>query len=182
MQVTKSTIFSDVLIFTPAIYKDDRGCFFETYNQVIKETLGVDFVQENHSISKKNVVRGLHYQWDGPIGKLCRAIRGSLVDYVVDIRKDSPTYGKYESFLLTDENCLQVWIPPGFAHGFVVLEDNTHLLYKCTALYNKDGEGSINPFDQTIGIKFPISVEEAIMSEKDRNAQSFKDYDRDPKF
>ena len=182
MVVTKSSTFADILIFTPTVYNDDRGCFFESYNQVIKETLGVDFVQENHSISKKNVVRGLHYQWDKPTGKLCRAIRGSLVDYVVDIRKGSPTYGKYESFLLTGENHWLLWVPPGFAHGFVALEDNTHLLYKCTALYNKDGEGSINPFDPTLNIDYPVSIIDAIMSDKDRHAQTFSDYDKDPKF
>jgi dTDP-4-dehydrorhamnose 3,5-epimerase len=182
MIVNNSTKFSEVLIFTPTVYDDDRGCFFETYNMIIKEKIGLDFVQENHSISKKNVVRGLHYQWDKPIGKLCRASRGSLIDYVVDIRKGSSTYGQYDSFHLTDENRQQVWIPPGFAHGFLALEDNTHLLYKCTALYNKDGEGSINPCDPTLNIEFPILKEDAILSDKDRYAQTFSDYNKDPKF
>jgi dTDP-4-dehydrorhamnose 3,5-epimerase len=184
MLVEKSPIFPEILLITPKIYKDNRGSFFESFNQEIQNLLGVSFLQENHSISKKNVIRGLHYQWDLPTGKLCRAIKGSLIDYVVDIRRDSPTFGKYDSFLLTEENQYQVWIPPGFAHGFLSLEDDTHLLYKCTAIYNKDGESGINPFDETINIDFfkYLSKDQAIMSDKDLNAQSLAEYIQNPKF
>ena len=182
MKIHNSNVFSDIIIFEPSLCHDDRGYFFESYNQKVAEVLNVEFKQDNHSISKKGVVRGLHYQWYEPMGKLCSVAKGSLIDIVVDIRKGSPTYGKWDSFLLSDTNHKQVWIPPGFAHGFVSLEDNTHLLYKCTALYNKDGECSINPFDPTLNIEFPISIMDAILSDKDRNAQAFINYDKDPKF
>jgi dTDP-4-dehydrorhamnose 3,5-epimerase len=182
MKIEKSSVFSDILIFTPTVYHDDRGYFYESYNKLLSETLNVEFVQENHSVSKKNVVRGLHYQWQEPAGKLCRVVCGSLIDYVVDIRKGSLTYGNYDRFVLSEENRQMIWIPPGFAHGFVSLEDNTHLVYKCTSLYNPSGEGAINPFDSLLNISFPISKEEAIMSDKDENAQSFAEYNKDPKF
>lgn len=182
MKECKSFVFSEILLFEPTVFYDDRGCFFESYNQTIQDSLGVIFKQENHSISKENVIRGLHYQWDRPTGKLCRVVKGSIIDYVVDIRKGSKTYGKYDSFELSEENRRILWVPPGFAHGFLSLTDDTHLLYKCTELYNKAGEGAINPFDQTLGLDFPISHELAILSEKDRHAQDFCQYDQDPKF
>jgi len=182
MTVFKTNIFPEILLFEPTVFYDDRGCFFESHNQTIADALNVTFQQENHSISKKNVVRGLHYQWDNPTGKLCRVVKGAIIDYVVDIRKGSKTYGKYDSFELSEENKQILWVPPGFAHGFLSLVDDTHLLYKCTELYHKAGEGSINPFDQTLALNFPIPVESAILSEKDREAQSFLQYTNNPKF
>lgn len=182
MKIESSKTFSDILLFTPNIFSDDRGYFFESFNSSISEILNVNFVQENHSVSKENVIRGLHYQWDAPTGKLVRCIRGTLIDFVVDIRKDSPTFGKYDSFILSDINNKILWIPPGFAHGFVSMIDNTHLVYKCTAEWNKNGEGSINPFDEDINIYFPIRQNEAILSDKDKNAQSFSSYCKEPKF
>ena len=182
MNIEYSKIFSDVIIFNPIVYEDNRGLFFESFNKKISDVLNVDFIQENHSVSKRNVIRGLHYQWDKPTGKLVRCISGTLIDYVVDIRKDSPTFGKYDSFVLSDTNKKTVWIPPGFAHGFMSINDETHLIYKCTDVYNKDGEGGIYPFDDDISIHFPISKSEAIMSEKDKHAQSLCDYLTDPKF
>ena len=182
MKAESSKVFEDVLIFTPTLYKDDRGHFFESYNQIISEKLNVSFLQENHSVSNKNVIRGLHYQWDKPNGKLCRVVRGVVIDYIVDIRKDSPTFGKYDSLVLSYETNTMVWIPPGFAHGFISLSDDTHFIYKCTSNWNKYGEGSINPFDLDINIYFPITADVAIMSDKDRYAQSLSTYLLDPKF
>ena len=182
MKIDYSKIFKDIITFTPTVFEDNRGVFYESYNSQISDLLNVEFVQENHSISKKNVIRGLHYQWEKPTGKLVRCVRGTLIDYVVDIRKDSPTFGKYDSFILSDINKTSVWIPPGFAHGFLSLDDDTHLLYKCTATYNKDGEGSINPFDDDIFIYYPVSKLQSILSDKDRGAQSLSDYLKSPKF
>ena len=182
MTIETSKIFSEIIIFTPSKFGDERGYFFESFNKKISDELKVEFVQENHSVSNKNVFRGLHYQWDRPTGKLCRCIRGTVIDYFVDIRKDSPTFGKYDSIILSDNNQRSVWIPPGFAHGFFSINDDTHFLYKCTALWNKNGEGSINPFDLDIDIYFPNTKSEIIMSDKDKSAQSLSDYLLDPKF
>ena len=180
--IINNTKFDVVKVFVPKVHYDDRGFFLESYNSIVQNELNIEFVQDNHSRSKKHVVRGLHYQWEPVMGKLVRVVKGRGYDVVVDIRKDSPTLGKYDSIVLSEQNHNMVWIPPGFAHGFISLVDDTHLLYKCTALYNKDGESSINVFDQDINIYLPISNSEAIMSDKDRNAQSLSDYLLDPKF
>jgi len=182
MKIETSKLFSDVLIFSPIIFEDDRGFFFESFNNKISETLNVNFPQENHSVSKKNVFRGLHYQWDQPTGKLCRCVRGTVIDYFVDIRKNSPTFGKYDTVILSDKNYNSVWIPPGFAHGFLTLTDDCNFLYKCTAVWNKYGEGSIDPFDSDLGIYYPILQDEMILSEKDKNSISITEYLKDPKF
>tara|TARA_Y100000593_G_scaffold4019_1_gene7982 strand:- start:143490 stop:144056 length:567 start_codon:yes stop_codon:yes gene_type:complete len=173
-----------IKIINPKTFEDARGCFFESYNDEIRRELGIeiDFLQDNHSISHKSVVRGLHYQWDNPMGKLVRVVRGSLVDYFLDIREGSPTYGKHDSIFLSEENKTMVWIPEGFAHGFESLEENTVILYKCTSLYNKDGEGVINPMDKSLGIKWRTPEEEILMSERDSNSQTFSSYLKDPKF
>jgi dTDP-4-dehydrorhamnose 3,5-epimerase len=173
-----------IKIINPKTFEDTRGCFFESYNDKIRGELGIekDFLQDNHSISHKNVVRGLHYQWDNPMGKLVRVVKGSLVDYFLDIREGSPTYGKHDSIFLSEENKTMVWIPEGFAHGFESLEENTVILYKCTSLYNKDGEGVINPLDEDAGIKWNTPREKILMSERDNSSQSFSAYCRDPKF
>jgi len=174
--------FKEIRVLTPEIFFDKRGTFFESYNKKLQEEINVEFVQENHSISHKNVIRGLHYQWDCPMGKLVRVVKGSIMDYFVDIRKESPTYGQYDSIFLSDKNHTMVWIPPYFAHGFRALEDDTVMLYKCSAFYNKNGESGINPFDQDIGIDWGISSIETVCSDKDWNAQSFKNYSKDSKF
>ena len=173
-----------IKIINPKTFDDARGCFFESYNDNIRRELDIenDFPQDNHSISHKNVIRGLHYQWDNPMGKLVRVVKGSLIDYFLDIREGSPTYGKYDSIFLSEENKTMVWIPEGFAHGFESLEENTVILYKCTSLYNKDGEGVINPLDEDIGIKWNTPREKILMSERDSNSQSFSTYCKDPKF
>jgi len=179
--------FDNVFLLKPNIFKDERGCFFESYQkECLNEVLGctLDFVQDNHSISHRGVARGLHYQWDNPMGKLVRVVAGHAIDIVVDIRKQSETFGKYQLINLSEVNKVQVWIPPGFAHGFLALKDDTHLLYKCTSYYNKDGEASINLFDEEIGAPWDIFCKktEMILSERDINAQSLSNYMKDFKF
>lgn len=175
-------MFPEVKLFIPNVYKDDRGFFTETFNSKIEDELGVKFYQDNHSKSKKNVIRGIHYQWDKPMGKLVRVVKGSGLDILVDLRKDSPTFGKSETILISDENFTIVWVPEGFGHGFLALEDDTHLCYKCSTIHNGASEGSIYPFDPTLNIQLDIDITEAILSEKDKNAQSFEQYKLNPKF
>tara|TARA_R100000664_G_C2735209_1_gene124805 strand:- start:386 stop:940 length:555 start_codon:yes stop_codon:yes gene_type:complete len=174
--------FEDVILFTPTVYRDRRGLFFQSYDKSIQDATQGDFVQDNHSYSNKNVIRGLHYQWEEPMGKLVRVVRGSAIDYFVDIRAGSPTYGQYNCVELSADNHNIVWIPEGFAHGFVSLEDHTTVLYRCTAYYNPKGESGISVFDPTINIEWPIDKKEAIISDRDLNSQSFVDYSKDVKF
>ncbi len=176
------TFFNNIIIFTPQVYKDDRGLFFQSYDEILSEHINENFVQDNHSYSHKNVIRGLHYQWEQPMGKLVRVVRGAAIDYFVDIRKNSPTYGQYNKVKLTADNHKMIWIPQGFAHGFLSLEDHTTVLYKCTSYYNHAGESGINPFDSDINIDWPIDRELAILSEKDCNSQSLLEYTKDIKF
>ena len=124
----------------------------------------------------------MHYQWDSPMGKLIRVVRGSVIDYFVDIRRDSSTYGEYDCVELNTTNNSIIWIPPGFAHGFASLEDNTTVVYRCTSYYNKNGESGINPFDKSLGIEWPFDTSEAIVSEKDRTSQLLREYSKDIKF
>tara|TARA_B100000686_G_C16613017_1_gene874864 strand:+ start:46 stop:600 length:555 start_codon:yes stop_codon:yes gene_type:complete len=174
--------FNDVILFTPTVYHDHRGLFFQSFDKQVQDVTGHEFVQDNHSYSHKNVIRGLHYQWDSPMGKLVRVVRGSAIDYFVDIRKDSPTYGQYDCVELNTENYSMIWIPEGFAHGFVSLEDHTTVLYRCTAYYNPVGESGINIFDPDIAIDWPIKKEDALISERDVNSQSFQEYSKNIKF
>lgn len=168
-------------IFERKKYLDIRGFFIESCPASVEVDLGVKFVQDNLSFSKKGVVRGLHYQWSEPMGKLVSVIKGSIIDYVVDVRIDSETYGQSFSFELSDRNDLMLWVPPGFAHGFEALEDS-YVLYKCSSKYNPEAEGSINIFDKNIGISLQTPKECVIMSKRDLDAISFEDYCKDPKF
>lgn len=172
----------DIKIFTPKVYLDDRGFFTESYNKFIENALKVKFPQDNHSRSKKNVCRGLHYQWSPNMGKLIRVIKGRGLDVAVDLRINSSTFGQHESIYLSEDNFKIVWIPPGFAHGFLSLEEDTHLTYKASELYNKNTEGSINPLCETLNIDWTIDKDCIILSEKDKLAQSIEDYKKDPKF
>lgn len=162
-----------LLLFQPTLHPDIRGCFFEAYNEKELRELGfaAKFVQDNQSISRKGVLRGLHYQNSFPQGKLIRAITGSFYDVAVDIRDGSPTYGKYHGEILSAENHLQMFIPPGFAHGFLVLEENTIFLAKVTD-YQHLGDGcGIRWDDSEIGIKWPLELlrgTDLIMTEKDK--------------
>ena len=182
MNITKSTLFPEVMTFTPDVFQDHRGFFVESFNIKLEDILNVKFYQDNHSKSKKNVIRGIHYQWDKPMGKLVRVIKGRGIDVMVDIRKDSPTYGQYDKVELSEDNFNIVWVPPGFAHGFMSLEDDTHLIYKTTSYYNQESDGAINPLCKNLNIDWEIPVENIIISSKDNQAQSFVQYKLNPKF
>ena len=179
---TVETIFEDAKLFYPKVYADDRGFFTESYNQIIQDELGETFIQDNHSKSKAGVIRGLHYQWDRPMGKLLRVVKGSGFDTIVDIRKDSPTYGVHSTFMLSEDNFAMLWVPPGFAQAFLALEDDTHLCYKTTALHNGDAEGAIHPTNSGLDIDWQVPNDYIILSEKDTTAQTFAEYDENPRF
>lgn len=173
MKIYKTKIKGLVLIKKNQ-YFDNRGCFFEAFNEKIYSELGIEtnFVQDNFSISKKNVLRGLHYQKKNPQGKLISVIRGSILDIAVDIRKNSKTFGKYQSFILSEKNCRQLWIPRNFAHGFLSLSTNTIVNYKCTDLYDPEDQNTIIWNDKNLKISWPIK--KPIISKKDRNGIFFR--------
>ncbi len=163
------TSLKDVVILQPKIYGDERGYFLETYNESTFAALGLptQFAQDNQSGSRKGVLRGLHYQLDPPQGKLVRALRGEIFDVAVDLRQDSAQFGQWFGLILSAENKLQLWIPPGFAHGFLVLSDFAEVAYKATALYAPASERSVLWNDPQIGIEWPLDGE-ITLSEKDR--------------
>ena len=170
------TPLKDLYILQPKVFKDNRGYFFESYNKRIFEQLGLhyNFVQDNQSMSKYGVIRGLHYQIE-PFAqaKLVRVIVGKILDVAVDIRINSPTYGKYFSVILSDENQKQLLIPRGFAHGFSVLSEFAIVFYKTDGFYNKDAERGILYNDPNLKIDWQIPVEKQIVSEKDKNNPTF---------
>lgn len=176
MKILKTPI-EGLLIIEPAVFGDERGYFFESFNkEKFKELTGeeVDFVQDNQSLSGKNIVRGLHFQ-NPPYeqGKLVRVIKGEVIDVAVDIRKNSPTYGEHFAIKLNEENKTMFWIPPGFAHGFSSLKDDTIFSYKCTNYYNKESEGSVLWNDSDLNIDW--GVENTVISDKDLVGESLKD-------
>ncbi len=159
MQVIQTAI-QEVLILEPKVFGDDRGFFFESFNQQQFEQLtGIkpDFVQDNHSKSAKNVLRGLHYQIEQPQGKLVRVVSGEVFDVVVDLRRQSNTFGQWVGVILSAENKRQLWVPPGFAHGFLVLKEGTEFLYKTTDYYAPQHERCIRWDDPKINIQWPIN-------------------------
>ncbi len=174
------TEIPDVILLEPRVFGDDRGFFFESFNaRTFAEATGLDvtFVQDNHSRSAANVLRGLHYQVDpSPQGKLVRALAGSVFDVAVDIRRSSATFGHWVSATLSAENKHQFWIPPGFAHGFVALSDGTEIAYKTTGYYAPDCDRSIAWNDPEIGIDWPVSGD-VLLSAKDQAAPLLKDAD-----
>ncbi len=176
MEIVKTKI-PDLLIIKPNVFKDHRGYFFESYNKQTFLHNGIDqnFVQDNESKSAKGVLRGLHFQ-KPPFaqGKLVRVMHGAVLDVAVDLRKGSPTYGEWVSVELTADNKWMYWIPPGFAHGFVTLEDNTVFFYKCTNVYNKESEDSILWNDPDLNIDW--KVDNPTLSEKDKSCPLFKDF------
>lgn len=180
MKVTQTNI-TDVKIIEPNVFGDERGFFLETFQvDRYKELVGIDlpFVQDNHSRSSKGVLRGLHFQKTKPQGKLVRVVKGEVFDVAVDVRKGSPTYGKWEGVTLSEENKRQLWIPPGFAHGFVVLSDIADFEYKCTDFYDPKDEGSLMWNDPDIAIDWPltdIELKALQLSDKDKAATAFKD-------
>ena len=170
------TNLNDCFIIQPIVHGDDRGFFLESFNiDRYKKMTGInlDFVQDNHSRSTKNVLRGLHFQKSKPQGKLVRVVRGTVYDVCVDIRKDSSTFGMWTGVTLSEENKKQMWVPPGFAHGFIVLSDIADFEYKCTEYYDSTDEGSILWNDPYLKIDWPS--ENPILSNKDMNAAFLKD-------
>jgi len=168
VKFTKLQLPEVILVESPK-FNDDRGYFSETYHIDTFKAGGIDlpFVQDNHVKSKKNVLRGLHFQVNFPQGKLVRCISGEIFDVAVDIRKDSPSFGKWVGEVISEHNRRQLYIPPGFAHGYCVLSDESEVLYKCTDVYHPNDEKGIAWNDPQIGIKWPINT--PVLSEKDRN-------------
>lgn len=163
----------DVILFEPKVFGDDRGFFFESFNQrQFDEAIGqpIAFVQDNHSRSVKNVLRGLHYQIQRPQGKLVRVVQGAVFDVAVDMRRSSPTFGQHVALELSSENKRMMWIPEGFAHGFVVLSDTAEFLYKTTDYWAPEFERSLAWNDPAIGIQWPNQGEPAL-SAKDQQAK-----------
>ncbi|MFB2834731.1 dTDP-4-dehydrorhamnose 3,5-epimerase [Floridanema evergladense] len=174
---TIATEIPDVLLIKPKVFGDSRGFFFESYNQkafVEKTGAEVNFVQDNHSRSSKNVLRGLHYQIEQAQGKLVRVVSGEIFDVAVDVRKSSPTFGQWVGYLLSAENKQQLWIPAGFAHGFLVVSETAEVLYKATDYYAPQHERSILWNDPDLAIAWPLDSE-PILSAKDQAGKPFKD-------
>jgi dTDP-4-dehydrorhamnose 3,5-epimerase len=173
------TSLADVVILEPKVFGDDRGFFFESFNErsfmkLIGAAQDIRFVQDNHSKSAKNVLRGLHYQIRQPQGKLVRVVRGEVFDVAVDIRKSSPSFGKWTGTTLSGDNKRQMWIPAGFAHGFVVTSESAEFLYKTTDYWAPEYERCIAWNDPEIGIDWPIG-EEPALSDKDRQGSLLAD-------
>jgi dTDP-4-dehydrorhamnose 3,5-epimerase len=177
MNVIRTEI-PDVLILEPKVFGDARGFFLESFNdKVFREATGLnlEFVQDNHSRSGKGVLRGLHYQLQQPQGKLVRVVRGEVFDVAVDLRRSSPTFGKWAGVILSETNHRQFWVPPGFAHGFVVLSDSADFLYKTTDYYAPQYERSLAWNDPEIGVQWPLEaagIAAPILSAKDQVGKS----------
>ena len=175
----QETGINDLIIITPTVFPDSRGFFLETYNRKDFEEIGIvtEFVQDNHSASKKGVLRGLHFQKEFPQSKLVRVIRGTVYDVAVDLRKNSPTYGKYYGVILSAENKKQFFIPRGFAHGFLVLSEEAEFVYKCDDFYHPGDEGGLIWNDPTIAIEWPLNeiggIENLLLSDKDKLWKNF---------
>lgn len=172
------TRIPDVKIIEPKVFGDERGFFMETWNEQVFREAGIDvaFVQDNHSRSVKNTLRGLHYQIQNPQGKLVRVTQGEVFDVAVDLRKSSPTFGQWLGEILSEDNNKMLWVPPGFAHGFLVLSDTADFQYKCTAFYAPDHERCIHWNDATLNIEWPLVPNaEPIVSDKDAQGMTFSD-------
>ncbi len=172
----KATGLPDVLLITPKVFGDDRGFFLESWNARAFADAGLDlaFVQDNHSRSAKGVLRGLHYQLDNPQGKLVRVTQGSVFDVAVDLRRSSPHFGKWVGVTLSDADKAMLWVPPGFAHGFVVTSASADFQYKCTTFYEPADEHCIRWDDPTIGIDWPLDMD-PLVSAKDAAGTSLAD-------
>ena len=171
-----STSLPGVVILEPRVFGDERGFFFESYNQQNMAVIGIieQFVQDNHSCSSRNVLRGLHYQVKHPQGKLVRVVEGEILDVAVDLRRSSPTYGRSEAVRLSGENKRMLWIPVGMAHGFRVLSENAHVLYKATDFYAPEHERTLAWNDPDLKIKWELDGE-PIVSAKDQHGAAFRD-------
>ena len=173
MKVTPTAI-ADVLLLEPRVFGDARGCFFESYNErAFRAAVGSEpvFVQDNHSCSARHVLRGLHYQLAPHTqGKLVRVVKGAVFDVAVDVRRGSPSFGRWAAVALSAANRQQLWIPPGFAHGFLALEEGTEVLYKTTDYYHPEAERSIRWDDPQLAIPWPLGGEPPLLSPKDEQA------------
>ena len=181
MQIkVESRWLGEVVVVVPDVFQDSRGFFTETFRADQFEALGLPtkFVQDNHSRSAKGVVRGLHFQWDPPMGKLMRVTAGAAFLVAVDIRKGSPTLGKWVGIEASAENRRQVWAPAGFARGFCALSEGTEIQYKCTGIYNNKAESAILWNDPAIGIQWPLA--DVTVSDKDRVARTLAEWLRTP--
>ena len=178
----RETTLPGVLLIEPKVFGDDRGFFMETYRADSFHAAGITdvFVQDNHSRSARGVLRGLHYQEPNAQGKLVRCTRGAIFDVAVDIRRGSPSFGRWFGLDLSDANKRMLWIPPGFAHGFCALEDGSDLVYKCTRLYDAASDCSILWNDPAIGIQWPIA--DPVLSAKDANASPLADATKLPAY
>ena len=177
------TVFDQIRLLEPAVFQDSRGFFMESWNARTFSTLGIEarFVQDNHSRSVKGVLRGLHYQINNAQGKLVRVVAGSVFDVAVDMRALSPTFGRWAGFELSADNQCQLWIPPGFAHGFLSLCDATELLYKCTDFYSAESERCVIWNDLLIAIAWPTERTGApVLSHKDKAGKAFADAETFP--
>jgi dTDP-4-dehydrorhamnose 3,5-epimerase len=166
-----------VIIVEPEVFGDERGFFMETWQREIFARNGIDFnfVQDNHSLSGKGILRGLHYQIERPQGKLVRVISGEVFDVAVDIRKNSPTFGKWVGEILSEANRRMLWVPPGFAHGFYVTGDHAEFVYKCTDFYAPEHERCIIWNDPEIAVAWPLDGVEPVLSKKDRQGKYLVD-------
>lgn len=173
----EETALAGAVILTPDVYRDNRGAFLETWNLRAMSEAGLPstWVQDNFSISKKNVLRGLHYQVTQPQGKLVRVTHGAVLDVAVDLRRSSPTFGKHIGVELDGESGRMLWIPAGFGHGFLVLSDVAGFAYKVTDYYSPAGERTILWNDKDLGIPWPVRADQAIVSEKDQRGATFRD-------
>ncbi len=176
----KDTPLKGIKIIQPRVFNDTRGFFMESYKKsdFVKAGIGEEFVQDNHSFSSKGVLRGIHFQSSPHAqGKLVRVVKGAVWDVAVDLRPDSPTFGKYFGIELNEENNTMFYIPPGLGHAFLTLEDNTHFLYKCTAEYNPESDGGILWNDPDLAIEWPLKAGQVPeVSAKDLELQSFRKY------
>ena len=172
MKITRASI-PDVLTFEPVIHHDSRGYFMETFRKSHFDSYGlnVSFVQDNQSLSKKGTLRGLHYQLKHPQGKLARVLQGEIFDVAVDLRKGSSYFGRWAGEILSADNRKQLWIPPGFAHGFLVLSKTAELSYKCTDYFHPEDDHSILWSDPDIAIQWPFIDEDILVSDKDRSGK-----------
>lgn len=171
------TAIPGVLILEPRVFRDNRGAFCETYNERVMERAGLPtrWVQDNYSVSRKNVVRGIHYQIHKTQGKLVRVTHGKVWDVAVDLRRSSPYFGKHVGVELSDENSLLFWIPEGFGHGFVALSDTASFAYKVTEYYSPADERTVLWNDPEIAIPWPVSAADAIISDKDRQGRGLRE-------
>lgn len=178
MEVIHTDIEGLLILRNKKIFKDFRGFFSESYNKkLFFETTGLDldFIQDNHSLSKRGVIRGIHFQKEFPQTKLCRVVKGKAYDVAVDLRKGSPTFGKHYGVFLEENDGLQFLVPQGFGHGFIALSDDTHFVYKVDNYQHAPSETCMNPLDKDLNINWPLDNSEIILSEKDKIAPGFSE-------